>query len=136
MMSRSRSPSPQDPLSDDDSSDDAELASLASSLARGGGWRSSLLWRVACRVASFVFRPVRELFFLLSWVVWLFSSITIGGGQHTRGQTERRGETGATQHSADIEEAKQLQSVRSAALRCLPLIRMRVCVCVFAVPCD
>lgn len=37
--------------------------------------------RVADRLMGAAFRPVRELFFLVSWTVWLFSSITLGTGQ-------------------------------------------------------
>jgi len=33
------------------------------------------------------FRPVRELFFLLSWLIWLFSSVMLNTGQRHRDST-------------------------------------------------
>src|SRR5438067_2390 len=38
---------------------------------------ASPLRRWMAALVGVIFRPVRELFFLVSWVVWLFSSITL-----------------------------------------------------------
>ena len=62
--------------------DDDELDVAASSTP------APLLLRVLRACMGLLLRPVREMFFLLSWVVWLFSSITLGTGTNTHRQVE------------------------------------------------
>lgn len=40
-----------------------------------------LLARLVRLTGRLIFRPLHELFFLISWVMWLFSSITLGTGE-------------------------------------------------------
>jgi hypothetical protein len=63
--------------SDDDDDDSYATAALV---------QSPMLRLIGAGLAV-AFRPVRELFFLLSWLIWLFSSVMLNTGQRHRDST-------------------------------------------------